>query len=182
MKERVVTASKDLRSVTFGLTALVVLAALPVGEVRAEDTTALAVSDCRYEQGEGKSGSAAFPTDDVFRPLMADPKQPQFFASWQAAQVRTDRTSANVGSVGFGENFGFYTKREGCSGWQVGLLAGVFSQFNLDAPSSDLINTDFVVGVPFHGGQGTGRRGCGSIIKAAISGTNFCWGGRGSIG
>lgn len=149
MKERVVTASKDLRSVTFGLMALVVLAALPVGEVRAEDTTALAVSDCRYEQGEGKSGSAAFPTDDVFRPLMADPKQPQFFASWQAAQVRTDRTSANVGSVGFGENFGFYTKREGCSGWQVGLLAGVFSQFNLDAPSSDLINTDFVVGVPF---------------------------------
>jgi hypothetical protein len=30
----------------------------------------------------------------------------------------------------------------------VGLLAGVFSQFNLDAPSSDLINTDFVVGIP----------------------------------
>jgi hypothetical protein len=79
---------------------------------------------------------------------MADPKQPQFFASWQATRARTDRTYANVGSVGFGENFGFYTKRNGCNGWQVGLLAGVFSQFNLDAPSSELINTDYIVGIP----------------------------------
>lgn len=56
--------------------------------------------------------------------------------------------SVNVGSVGFGENFGFYTKRQGCRGWQVGLLAGVFSQFNLDAPSTDLINDDYIVGIP----------------------------------
>jgi len=64
----------------------------------------------------------------------------------------------NVGSVGFGENFGFYTKRQGCNGWQVGLLAGVFSQFNLDAPSSDLINADYIVGIPLswrHGAWST---------------------------
>jgi hypothetical protein len=107
------------------------------------------VSDCRYAPKEGEVTHAAFPIDDVFRPLLADPKQPQFFASWQGARVRPDGTYANIGSVGFGENFGFYTRREGCNGWQLGLLAGVFSQFNLDAPSSDLINTDFVVGLPF---------------------------------
>lgn len=129
-----------------------VLVVLLSGEVYAgepKEKPAGSVLDCRYEPDvQGDSGSAAFPNDDVFRPLLADPKQPQFFASWQAARARTERTSANIGSVGFGENFGFYTRREGCNGWQVGLLAGVFSQFNLDAPSSDLINTDFVVGIP----------------------------------
>jgi hypothetical protein len=114
-----------------------------------QEQTSGGVLDCRYEPGgQGRAGSVAFPNDDVFRPLLADPKQPQFFATWQAARARAERTSANIGSVGFGENFGFYTRREGCNGWQVGLLAGVFSQFNLDAPSSDLINTDFVVGIP----------------------------------
>ncbi len=152
------TASMDSRGILFGLTALMVL--ILTGPVHAaEEAPPPVLSDCRYEQGEGTSGSAAFPTDDVFRPLMADPKQPQFFAGWQAARARTAQTSTNIGSVGFGENFGFYTKREGCNGWQIGLLAGVFSQFNLDAPSSDLINTDFVVGVPFswRGGNWSSR-------------------------
>lgn len=130
---------------------LLTLAALTVSQVGAEDATEKPVSavlDCRYEQSEVGSRQSAFPKDDVFRPLMADPKQPQFFASWQATRARTDRTYANLGSVGFGENFGFYTRRDGCNGWQVGLLAGVFSQFNLDAPSSELINTDYIVGIP----------------------------------
>lgn len=104
--------------------------------------------DCRYEQVGGGTTNSAFPKDDVFRPLLADPKQPQFFASWQATRVRSNHTSANIGSVGFGENFGFYTRRNGCNGWQVGVLAGVFAQFNLDEPSKDLINADYVVGIP----------------------------------
>jgi hypothetical protein len=111
--------------------------------------------DCRYESGAAVEGATAarskgvpFPNDDVFRPLFADPKQPQFFATYQATQVRQTNTSVNIGSVGFGENFGFYSWRRGCNGWQVGILAGVFAQFNLDAPSSDLLNTDFVVGIP----------------------------------
>jgi len=97
--------------------------------------------------------------------LMADPKQPQFFATYQSVQRREPTStvtgvgkSVNVGSVGFGENFGFYSKRQGCDGWQVGLLAGVFSQFNLDAPSSDLINADYIVGIPLswrHGAWST---------------------------
>jgi len=130
---------------------LLTLTALTVSQVSAEEAIEKPVSavlDCRYEQSDGGRRQSAFPKDDVFRPLMADPKQPQFFASWQATRARSDRTYANVGSVGFGENFGFYTRRDGCNGWQVGLLAGVFSQFNLDAPSSELINTDYIVGIP----------------------------------
>ncbi len=131
---------------------------LMMGAVRAEaaqDSENGAALDCRYEQSDSGTSSSVFPGDDVFRPLMADPKQPQFFAAYQSVQRREPTStvkgvgkSVNVGSVGFGENFGFYTKRQGCNGWQVGLLAGVFSQFNLDAPSSDLINADYIVGIP----------------------------------
>ncbi len=128
------------------------LTVLTMGEVRAEDAQDRknsAVLDCRYEPSDSGTSSSAFPSDDVFRPLMADPKQPQFFATHQSVQhkeptstVKGVGKSVNVGSVGFGENFGFFTTRQGCYEWQVGLLAGVFSQFNLGAPSSDLINAD----------------------------------------
>lgn len=90
----------------------------------------------------------AFPENDVFRPLWADPKQPQFFASWQATRIRSNNTSANLGSVGFGDNFGLIGRRNGCNGWQVGILAGVFAQFDMDAASSDLINADYIIGIP----------------------------------
>lgn len=93
------------------------LTGLLMGEVLAEDmqeTTSGAVHDCRYEQHEGGASSSVFPSDDVFRPLMADPKQPQFFATYQSVQRREPTStvtgvgkSVNVGSVGFGENFGF---------------------------------------------------------------------------
>jgi hypothetical protein len=106
------------------------------------------VQDCRYNHHGGGASSGAFPSDDVFRPLIADPKQPQFFAIWQATRIRSNNTYANIGSVALGENFGLYTKRYGCDGVQISLLTGVFSQFNLDEPNAELINTDFNVGVP----------------------------------
>jgi Protein of unknown function (DUF1207) len=112
--------------------------------------------DCRYEtatqastaEEPGSTVGIPFPGGDVFRPLFADPKQPQTFATLHAVKARDSKTSATVGSVGLGENFGFYSRRQGCNGWQVGLLAGVFTQYDMNAPSSDLINTDYVVGFP----------------------------------
>ena len=136
---------------------MVVIAFILVGQVYAgdsndkkpgDDKKPEVVRDCRYDPDHGGASSGAFPSDDVFRPLIADPKQPQFFAIWQATRVRTDGSSANIGSVALGENFGFYTKRYGCDGVQIGLLTGVFSQFNLDKKNAELINTDFIVGLP----------------------------------
>ncbi len=107
------------------------------------------VLDCRYQQLDGEEIDREwFPPDDLFRPLLADPKQPQFFALWQSIQSRNERTTANIGSVGIGENFGFFTRRQGCNGWQISLLTGIFAQFDLDTSNSALINVDFNVGVP----------------------------------
>jgi hypothetical protein len=112
--------------------------------------------DCRYEgigqraAGNGNSSNVElFPENDVFRPLFADPKQPQFFASLLGTKVRAPQKSYfNMGSVGFGDNFGLVGKRNGCDGWQVGILPGVFAQFDMDAGSYPLINADYVIGIP----------------------------------
>jgi len=114
-----------------------------------DDATSKEWLDCRYHQSDGKEiDSEWFPSDDLFRPLLADPKQPQFFALWQSTQSRFERTNANIGSIGIGENFGFYTRRKGCNGWQISLLTGIFSQFDLDSSNAALINVDFNVGIP----------------------------------
>jgi hypothetical protein len=55
-----------------------------------------------------------------------------------------------MASVGFGEAFGlyrFFGSREG-DGLQINIEGGLFAQFNLDAPSYDLINADYIVGIP----------------------------------
>ena len=90
----------------------------------------------------------AFPTDDVFRPLLANPTEPRFFIRALALKTTTERLT--IASVGFGGTFGFYRwpgERPG-EGWQVGIFGGVDSQFDLTTESKDLINTDFRVGFP----------------------------------
>lgn len=64
--------------------------------------------------------------------------------------MKTEYGWFNVGSVGFGENFGLLRSpgtREG-DGWQLGVSGAVFALFNLDADSSDLLNADYYIGFP----------------------------------
>ena len=94
--------------------------------------------------GEGE----AFPTGDLFRPLIADPKQPQFFVSIN--RFSSSGVRYTMASVGFGETFGmyrFFGSREG-NGLQLSVDGALFAQFNLDAPSYDLINADYTLGIP----------------------------------
>lgn len=95
-----------------------------------------------------------FPAADLFRPLVADPKQPQFFVSY--LRVASPAESINAASVGYGENFGLWRwpgARPG-DGWQLNFAGGLFAQFNLDAPSGDLINADYVIGFGLTHGRG----------------------------
>lgn len=89
----------------------------------------------------------AFPAGDVFEPLIADPKEPRFFVSVHNYDndFRNEFTGA---SVGFGENFGIIRKRLAEQhSWQISLKGGLFSQFDLDASSKDLLNSDYNIGV-----------------------------------
>lgn len=89
-----------------------------------------------------------FPVGDLFWPLLADPKQPQFFVSYRLYD--TPIAKAHTAAVGYGESFGFYRqkgKRAG-DGLQIGVSGALFAQFNLDAPSNDLVNADYTIGLP----------------------------------
>ena len=83
----------------------------------------------------------------LFQPLIADPRWPHFSATYQ--RYLGDRELANVGATSFGETFSLY--RFG-GPWEsvleVGIQAGVFSIFDLDAESHDLVNADYMVGIP----------------------------------
>src|SRR5438067_2170127 len=87
-----------------------------------------------------------FPGGVLFKPLIADPRWPHFAATWQ--HYFDDRQLTDAAAVSFGESFAFYRDRIGSAWWEVGLHAGVFSIFDLDAQSFDLVNTDYLVGIP----------------------------------
>jgi uncharacterized protein DUF1207 len=129
--------------------------------------------DCRYASPPEREPHAPLigvflPKDGVFRPLLADPKEPRFSASYQSMRFEArgipgERSgdTVDVATIGAGIDFGlagFRQQRE-CNGAQLGLFGAIFSQFNMDSPSSDLINSDFVVGVPlsFRWGPISGR-------------------------
>src|SRR5688500_12972588 len=99
-------------------------------------------------------GSVLFPEDQIFCPLVADPKEPRSFASYLRGKFRTlDDPSGemtNIAAVGLGDSFGL-VRFGGPSigeGLQLDVIGSIFAQFDLGAPSNDLINADYVIGVP----------------------------------
>src|SRR6266581_728346 len=97
-------------------------------------------------------GSAQGRGDRAFQPLLADPKEPQFFATY--LWDRSPRLGSRLASVGFGQTIGLVRE----SDWELAIAAGVFSQFNMQSATNDLINTDYLVGLPLtyrHGSWAT---------------------------
>jgi len=94
------------------------------------------------------------PEEDLFAPLLADPKEPRFFIS--VLNVESAQRNTTVGAVAYGENFGLvrWPGESQGEGWQLNLAGGVFAQFDLEAPSMDLVNADYTIGFPL-----TYRRG-----------------------
>ncbi len=98
------------------------------------------------------------PEGFLFEPLLADPKRPRFFVSALHARIRDRETT--VGAVAYGGRYGLvrWPRDRDRDGWQLSLAGAVFAQFDLEAPSYDLINTDYTIGLPL-----TYRRGPNSL-------------------
>lgn len=88
------------------------------------------------------------PKGHLFKPLLADPRWAHFSAAYRNYQSN-NFDGRNIASVSFGETIPFYRANFGQSSvqWEAGLQAGVFSDFNLGASSSDLLNTDFIASI-----------------------------------
>jgi hypothetical protein len=98
----------------------------------------LAVPSARAHAQEPIPARVLLPAGDIFRPLLADPKQPQFFATY--FWTRSARLGAQIASVGFGRDIGLVRLPNGHV--QLSLAAGVFSQFDMHSKSSDLLDVD----------------------------------------
>lgn len=95
----------------------------------------------------------ALPPYQIFSPLLADPRQPQFSMRYQ--RYHSAVSKFNAAMVSFGEYFGFASGLwRDASISQIGLQGAVFGLFNLDAPSSDLVNADYWIGIPLSYRQG----------------------------
>jgi hypothetical protein len=99
------------------------------------------------------------PRGDVFCPLIADPKATRSFVTYQRgdeADLATD-----IAAVGVADQFPFFRAAAGRSGngIQLGLAGAVFAQFDLGSPSYDLLNADYLIGLPltFRAGPLSGR-------------------------
>jgi hypothetical protein len=84
------------------------------------------------------------PRVELFDPLIADPRQPHFSASYQ--WYLRDPEQSHIGSANFGETFALFGGALDGTRWELGILGGVFTIFDLDAPSYDLVNSDFWFG------------------------------------
>ena len=89
--------------------------------------------------------SSFLPRGLLFAPLHADPRWPHFSAAYRG--YRTNNLTATFGG-NFGETFSIYRNRAPLNGqWEFVIQAGLFSLFNLNSASFNLINADYTVGV-----------------------------------
>ena len=100
------------------------------------------------EAPSAQEGYDAFPRDELFEALAADPRWPRFAVTheWRLGTDEFDR----VANVSFGESFSFVRSPEFEWGqWEFGLQAMVDATFDLTASSFDLSNEDYFVGLVF---------------------------------
>jgi Protein of unknown function (DUF1207) len=130
--------------------ALVSALALAAAPARALDESDHA-SRCGTGVPPGEATGLVFlPTGEIFCQLVADPKAIRSFASYLRGKFPTSNGTISVGSIGVADEFAFF--RVGGpgpgEGVQLGIQAAVFAQFDLDTPSRDLLNADYLVGLP----------------------------------
>jgi hypothetical protein len=99
-------------------------------------------------------GTVGFPEDQIFCPLVADPKEARSFVSFLRGTFRSldDPTGegTSIASVGLGDSFGIvrFGGPDAGEGVQLDVVGSIFAQFDLGAPSNDLINADYLIGLP----------------------------------
>jgi hypothetical protein len=97
---------------------------------------------------EEATGVTFLPTRALFDPLLADVRWPRFSAEYQG--YHDHPTLHSVGAANFG---GMLPVIQGPfieeGRWELGVQAGVFSIFDLNAASHDLVNADYWFGLPF---------------------------------
>ncbi len=90
-----------------------------------------------------------FPRISLFGPLAADLRWPKFTLGYNYYFGDSDLTHA--GSAEAGASIAIVQKKSSRrpGAWEIGFQGGIFAVFDLAAPSSDLINADYLGGITF---------------------------------
>jgi Protein of unknown function (DUF1207) len=97
------------------------------------------------EEDQEPAAVELFPRVELFGPLIADPREPRFSVAYQ--RYLDDDELGNVAGTTFGETFALLGGPVGDGRWEFGILGGVFSIFDMDSQSFDLVNSDFLGGL-----------------------------------
>ena len=98
------------------------------------------------QQEVPKPESNFLPRGLLVAPFHADPRWPHF--SVASRRLSVGQEPSDTGSANFGETFALYRNAAPLEGqWELALQAGVFSIFNMNAASTDLVNADYTVGL-----------------------------------
>lgn len=82
-----------------------------------------------------------------FEPILADPRWPHFYASYNHYDKGGQPGLSDVANVGFGETIALFKKTyDSGFRWDAGVQGGLFAIFDTTADSKDLINADYFVG------------------------------------
>jgi opacity protein-like surface antigen len=93
-----------------------------------------------------KAESKFLPRGLLVAPFHADPRWPHF--SMASRHLSLGQEPTHTGSANFGETFALYRNAAPLDGqWEIALQAGVFSIFNMNSGSTDLVNADYTVGL-----------------------------------
>lgn len=93
-------------------------------------------------------GVRVFPRRSLFAPLSADPRWPKFTVGY--SYYFGDSQFKHVGSAEAGASIAIVQKDTRRShSWEIGLQGGIFSIFDFGAPSTDLVNADYLGGLTF---------------------------------
>jgi hypothetical protein len=85
--------------------------------------------------------------DTLFRPLIADPRWPEFSAGYK--YYSTDINFKSSFEAVLGKSFSILRSDPGESLYaEIGLQSAIFTIFDLDTTSADLINADYFAGIP----------------------------------
>ena len=129
-----------------------ILLLLAVGRVEAQTVDAPRCGTGVHEAQA--TGTVGFPEDQIFCPLLADPKEARSFVSFLHGTFRSldDPTGegTSIASVGVGDSFGLvrWGGPDAGEGLQLDVVGSIFAQFDIGAPSNDLINADYIIGLP----------------------------------
>jgi hypothetical protein len=134
------------------LAGLAIIALLVAQSVEAQTTAAPRCGTGVHE--EEAEGAVLFPQDQIFCSVLSDPKEARSFVTFLRGTFPSlddpSGEGTNIASVGLGDSFGL-VRWGGPSpgeGIQLDVVGSIFAQFDLGALSNDLINADYIIGVP----------------------------------